>query len=203
MLADLASRLTRMPDWHLDPQVFNLLCKKFRRPEVDLFATRKSAHLPRFGSWDADHEPEICDTLAVPWSFRLAYIFPPLPLIPRVIEKLRASSGEFLLVTPFWGSQTWFPSLLQLNVTDIARLPFHDRLVVDLTTGDTPPILDRLHLVVGRLSVDSTFLAPFQTNPSPSSPKDGRNRPTNGTKGHGAPLRTSWPPKDFRLIPSL
>ena len=40
-------------------------------------------------------------------------------------------NGIFLLVTPFWPAQKWFPAVLDLQVMDVHRLPE----VIDLTSG--------------------------------------------------------------------
>ena len=50
------------------------------------------------------------------WPMR----FPPLL---RVIQKIAISSGVFLLVTPLWPAQKWFPAVLDLQVMDVCRLP--------------------------------------------------------------------------------
>jgi hypothetical protein len=35
-------------------------------------------------------------------DFALAYLFPPIPLLKRVVRKLELSRGVFFLVTPYW-----------------------------------------------------------------------------------------------------
>jgi hypothetical protein len=81
------------------------------------------------------------------WDFALAYLFPPIPLLKRVVRKLELSRGTFLLVTPYWEAQTWFACLQAPQVQDVRRLPYHDELVVDLSTGEPPPSLERFYLV--------------------------------------------------------
>jgi hypothetical protein len=46
--ADAASRFQLVPDWHLDPRVFWRISS-----QIDLFASRQSAHTTRFMSWRA------------------------------------------------------------------------------------------------------------------------------------------------------
>jgi hypothetical protein len=119
-------------------------------PQIDLFASRQSAQMQRFYSWKATDVPEAIDALSLRWNFMLAFLFPPIPL-KRVIRKLELSRGTFLLVTPYWEAQTWFASLQALQVEDVRRLPFSDDLVIDLTTGEPPPNLERLFLVVWKV----------------------------------------------------
>jgi hypothetical protein len=148
ILADAASRFMDIPDWHLCPKVFQIVCNRWGLPEIDLFATRGSCQLKRFFSWSVEDHPEAIDALCQKWDFNLAFLFPPIPLIKKVVKKLESSRGTFILVTPLWPAQTWLASLLALDVVEVRRLPFFPSLVVDLKTGLPPPILPTLHLVV-------------------------------------------------------
>jgi hypothetical protein len=129
--ADAASRFQSLPDWHLSPDVFLQIVACKGLPQIDLFASRQSAQTSRFFSWDA---AEAIDALCQIWDFDLAYLFPPIPLLRRVVRKLERLRGTFLLVTPFWDAQTWFASFQALHVVDVCRLPFSDDLIVDLQT---------------------------------------------------------------------
>ena len=52
VVADKLSRLgqTIHPEWSLLPEVFQILCSKWHRPQIDLFATRFNNKLPQFVS---------------------------------------------------------------------------------------------------------------------------------------------------------
>ena len=52
VIADKLSRHNQViqREWSLSQQVFNLLCSKWGRPQVDLFATRFNHRLPKFVS---------------------------------------------------------------------------------------------------------------------------------------------------------
>ena len=136
--ADFASRFKNLPDLHLLPAVFQRMCNRWGTPEIDLFASPASRQLPRFFAWGSAPTAEEFDALSRPWHFSLAYLFPPLPLIARVIGKLFQSTGDFLLVTPFWPNQAWFPLLRLLPVVEVRRLPLSQDLVVDLQTNLPP-----------------------------------------------------------------
>jgi hypothetical protein len=171
--ADAASRFQLVPDWHLDPNVVHQMVSLWGTPQIDLFASRQSAQFPRFMSWRAADQPEAVDALSVVWDFDLAFLFPPIPLLKRVVRKLEVSRGVFLLVTPYWEAQTWFASLQALPVLEVRRLPFHDALVVDLVTGEPPPSLERLFLVVWRICGGFGESTPCRTGPSSLSRQDG------------------------------
>jgi hypothetical protein len=184
--ADAASRFQLVPDWHLDSNVFLQMVSLWGTPQIDLFASRQSAQCRRFMSWRAADEPEAVDALSVVWNFRLAFLFPPIPLLSRVVRKLEVSRGVFLLVTPYWEAQTWFASLQALPVLEVRRLPFHESLVVDLVTGVPPPSLERLCLVVWRICGGSGESTPCRTGPSSLSRQDGSDPQKIGTKGLGS-----------------
>jgi hypothetical protein len=152
ILADAASRFLDIPDWHLCPKVFRIICNRWGLPEIDLFATRRSCQLKRFFSWSVEDLPEAIDALCQKWDFDLAFLFPPIPLIKKVVKKLESSRGTFILITPLWPAQTWLASLLALDVEEVRRLPFSSSLIVDLKTDLPPPILPTLHLVAWKIS---------------------------------------------------
>ena len=104
--ADAASRLQSIPDWRLPRVLFSRLTSVWGEPEIDLFATKESAQVERFFAWNDEEDAEAIDALAREWNFTLAYAFPPPQLIPRVVK---VSTGQFILITPFWPAQKWFP----------------------------------------------------------------------------------------------
>jgi hypothetical protein len=122
--------------------------------------------MAHFMSWRAADFPEAIDTLSMRWDYMLAFLFLPIPLLKRVVRKLELSKGTFLLITPYWEAQTWFASLQVLQVVDIRRLPFHNDLIIDLSTGEPPPSLERLFLVVWKILGGLGESTPSRTGPS-------------------------------------
>ena len=94
----IADRLSRpnqpiMTEWSLHPKVVNLIFRLWGTPVVDMFA------------------------LSQDWQGRSIYIFPPFPMLNKVIQKLRTiQTGEVILIAPWWPSQPWFSHLLLLRV---------------------------------------------------------------------------------------
>ncbi|CAM4735368.1 unnamed protein product [Leuciscus chuanchicus] len=97
-------------EWSLHPQTVQLLWKKFGRAEVDLFASQENAHCLEFFSKSRD-------ALAHEWPRRPLYAFPPVSLLPQVIERIREEGCSVLLAAPFWKNQPWFPVLMELAST--------------------------------------------------------------------------------------
>ena len=198
-LADAASRFRSPPDWHLPTATFDALCRRWGRPEIDLFASAASAQVRRFFAWGDAREAEAFDALAQVWRFRIAYAFPPPPILPRVIRKMESSTGTFLLVTPFWPSQKWFPALLRLPVVDVRRLP-EDPPVVDLAPDPAP--LPHLPLIAWKIIVASTD-SPSLTRRSTSSWTVGEDLPQRDMTPSGVASGLTSIPDEFLSIPSI
>ena len=62
-------------EWSLSQQVFNLLCSRWARPQVDLFATRFNQKLSKFVSPVPDQTALAVDTLSLPWESLDVYPF--------------------------------------------------------------------------------------------------------------------------------
>jgi hypothetical protein len=92
--ADAASRFQLVPDWHLDPRVFRQISSLWGPPQIDLFTSLQSMQTTRFMSWRAADSPEAIDALSMRWDFALAYLFPPIPLLKRVVRVVRSCQGE-------------------------------------------------------------------------------------------------------------
>jgi hypothetical protein len=155
-VADAASRAKAVPDWSLDTKVTDKIFRLWGRPDVDLMASDLSRKLPLFYSWSRkDIEAFGLDSLAedVPWGqFDLPYVFPPFPLIDRVLEKMRTERvDKAVIVVPWWPSKPFFPKLLGMAI-DSRRLPSWGRLVVDFATGKPPPQMKRLKLAAVLIS---------------------------------------------------
>jgi hypothetical protein len=159
---------------------------------VDLFASCQSAQTRRFFGWDAEDRPEAIDALSQRWDFSLACAFPPIPLLQRVVRKLEASRGTFLLVTPLWGARTWFASHQALVVEDVHHLLMSANLVIDLASGEPPPIPDRLPLVVWTISGSVGASTSSQSDLSILSRQGGEISQRSTMSECGSPSKTSF-----------
>ena len=75
VVADKLSRLgqTIQTEWSLLPGVFQILCSKWHRPQIDLFSTRFNNKLPQFVSRVPDPQAIAVDALSLPWEHLDAY----------------------------------------------------------------------------------------------------------------------------------
>ena len=116
VLADALSRPHQLPhsEWSLHRDVFQSL-RRLWPVQIDLFATSDNHRCSIYFSPLHDPESAGTDAFLQSWNGLQAYAFPPVSLIPRVLAKLRASSGtELTLVAPFWTQRPWFADLLLL-----------------------------------------------------------------------------------------
>ena len=115
VIADQLSPLNQpiMTEWSLHPAVVNLIFRLWGTPEVDMFATVHNMHLPQFMSPVPEPRALSIDVLSQDWQERSMYMFPPFPVLNKVIQKLGTTqTGKVLLIAPWWPSQPWFPHLL-------------------------------------------------------------------------------------------
>ncbi|XP_064416665.1 uncharacterized protein LOC135357773 [Latimeria chalumnae] len=151
VLADTLSRdLVDPHEWFLNQQIVDDIVTRWGVPDVDLFASTVNTKVPRF--WSQKKEPgvSVLDALSNKWPAGLLYAFPPIPLIPRVIGKLRKEGGQMILIVPHWprpglvsgivvpptGTGSSSPALGQHGVSE--RRPS----VVPEPTVSEPPCLD-------------------------------------------------------------
>jgi hypothetical protein len=147
-LTDGFSRLDRAGDYELKQEYFQLGIQTLGlKPTVDCFATQLNKKCDRFfappGSLMAKGAAEI-DALLQHWSLEdLVYLFPPEPLIPRVLKKIRDEKISAVLVVPYWTTHSWWSSVAALIRKSVLLGPAKDVLKmgpsVDPTRTKLPP----------------------------------------------------------------
>ena len=91
--------------------------------DLDLFADRLHHHLPRYASRFPDPDADLIDAFSFHWSGNL-YIFPPVVLLNRVINKFISDNCQFgLLIAPYHPSSPVFSSILNLCISPPIILP--------------------------------------------------------------------------------
>lgn len=150
-LADSLSRQTPVPEWHLLPSYTKQVFRRWGTPEIDLFASSRSRVVPTYVSRNPlDLKAEFIDAFSRIWNFRLAWVFPPPPVIPQVLRHLNRSSSEslFLVVSPRWNKVFWRADLKGRAIAPpliVSNLQSH---LIDLATQRPPPRIDDLILEI-------------------------------------------------------
>ena len=127
ILADMLSRsLTPVnTEWELHPSVFHRITLMWFKPMIDLFATCLNNKLPTYMSPIPDPKAYAVDAMSHSWAGMLAYAFPPLCLLSKILLKIRSEVGDckIILIAPAWSNQSWFPDLLDLSCSLPLSLP--------------------------------------------------------------------------------
>ena len=106
------------------PEVFDLLCWRWHKPEVDLFATRFNHKLPRFVSPVPDQLAWKVDVLTLQWENLDAYAFPPIAILGQVVTKLLDQGcHRIILIALGWPNMPWFWDLVNMSVQIPLSLP--------------------------------------------------------------------------------
>ena len=148
--ADLLSRMTtNASEWTLHPRLFQILCKRWGHPSIDLFASHTNHQMRPYVTIEQD-------AFSLRWQDqRLIYAFPPFALIQRFLVQLRSlPSYQVILVAPLWRSRPWYTLLLELGPVDQISLAEEQQQVLFQQIGDQMMWADtnRYQLVAWRLS---------------------------------------------------
>ena len=126
VVADKLSRLGQIiqTEWSLLPEVFQTICSRWHRPQVDLFATRFNNKLPLFVSPVPDSLATAVDALSLPWEDLDVYAFPRVAILGKVVEKLWDSPCKrMILIAPGWPNMPWVWDLVTMSSQIPLSLP--------------------------------------------------------------------------------
>ena len=149
VLADQLSRSHQIihTEWTISHSVLQILWAGWFKPMVDLFASRFNHRLPTYVSLVPEPAAWRTDALSFPWTGLIAYAFPPLPLLERVITKARLEKPKLILIAPKAPHLPWFPSLLQLTHIPPIELQLSNNTLLQPRTGigHSNPMALKLH----------------------------------------------------------
>ena len=158
MVADKLSRLdqTIQTEWSLLPEVFQVICSRCHRPQIDLFAMRFNNKLPLFVSPVPDPLATAIDAFSLPSENLDAYAFPPAAILGRVVEKLQDSPCKrIILIAPGWPNMPWFWDLVTMSSQIPLSLPSLPNLL-------TQPFNQIPHRNLTNLNLHAWLLEPQQ-----------------------------------------
>ena len=159
VIADKLSRLgqTIQTEWSLLPEIFQRICSRWHRPQIDLFATRFNHKLPQFVSPVPDTLAVAVDALTLPWEDLDAYAFPPTAILGKVVEKLLDSPcRRLILFAPGWPNMPWFWDLVTMSSQVPLSLPNQPNLL-------TQPFNQIPHRNLTNLNLHAWLLEPQQS----------------------------------------
>ena len=145
LAADFLSRHD-MDHWEfmLDRETFTAILEHFSLyPTLDVFASRSTAQLPRYMSWERDPQAIGQDALIHSWD-PVSYLFPPVPLLPKVVRLIKDQRIRAVLVCPQWPSALWWGLMAEMMVEPPMELPYYKNILRTLDGSPVRPYLDPL-----------------------------------------------------------
>jgi hypothetical protein len=119
-LTDALSRIEVTGDYALRPD----LCKQALQmlqiqPTIDLFAHCLNSQLPRFAAIPGPLSQGAVakDAFSLDWATEVPYVFPPVQLMDRVLQKIQEERVTAVVVAPKWPSRPWWSTLRALFQT--------------------------------------------------------------------------------------
>ena len=146
--ADFLSR-NKLNQWefYLRPNLFAYILRELQVfPTLDAFASRNTTQLERYMSWFPDSQAVAQDALLHQWD-ETTYLFPPVPLIPKVLRLVREQEISAVLVCPQWPTAIWWPFIVEMMVGAPLPLPYYKEALVMVGEGILQPFLDPLVVV--------------------------------------------------------
>jgi hypothetical protein len=133
VLTDALSRLERTGDYELRMDVYQHATTVLQVcPTVDLFAAAHNAKCQAYVVRPQTRQEQAMavDAFQLPtWNEGLPYVFPPVQLIDRVLERLTREAVTAVVVVPKWSSQPWW-SLLRQSAERILELGVEKEVLV-------------------------------------------------------------------------
>ncbi len=140
-------------EWELSTEIFNIICEKFGKPEIDLFASRINHKLEKYVSWKPDPNAWKIDAYTFSWNGIYAYCFPPFCQIPRIIQKALTDKAELLLVVPLFYTRAWH-TLWKKHISDdiyVFKMT-NENVFLSFRKNKMHPLVNKVDFAVGRLS---------------------------------------------------
>ena len=143
--ADFLTR-NRLQHWELmlDRRLFIQIVEHFQVfPSLDAFATNRTAQLPRYMSWYRDDQAIAQNAMLASWD-PVTYLFPPVPMLMKVLQKVQREGIMAVLVCPRWPSSMWWSLATSMLVEPPLSLPHFRSALVNMTGEPLQIYLDPL-----------------------------------------------------------
>ena len=116
--ADALSRNSIQPtEWTLKRETFQKLQEWHGPLEIDLMATPLNNKLQKFVCPFHHNMAENTDALLINWNqYKQIYLFPPVNLLPRVLQKLQEYQHNGIIIAPWRPTALWFATVIDRSV---------------------------------------------------------------------------------------
>ena len=161
--ADRLSRQFANPlEWQLDRQVVQHVFNILDHPMIDLFASENNRQIQTYCSRFPEPLAFHVDALQMDWTGLFGYAFPPISLVPLVLERIEKYDCTIILIAPRWPRRSWFPRMLDLLVDTPVVLPQRYNLLSQRNGRLHHPASDKLDLTAWKLSANVSLQRGFR-----------------------------------------
>ena len=163
--ADRESRVSRREtEWSLNKDIFKANTSTLGFvPNIYLFASRLNYQVKPYVAYTSDPGAYAIDAFCLSWRTLQFYAFPPFCLIQRVLEKVKEEQATGLIVVPYWATQAWWPSLMNVLIQKLLLLPRMKKTLILHTEPETVhPLFNKLQLICCHLSGVAFLAEEFQ-----------------------------------------
>ena len=153
-------------EWTLPQSTFDSMIKHYRDygPVItDLFASRLNFKVTPYVSFGPD--PYCCHVDCFTMSWKSPYVFyayPPFSILPKLLQKIQQDQCQVLVVFPFWQTQIWFTTLMDLLILDIVVIPNDPPIFLPRDSMIHHPLSSKVLLCTAMLSGDPLKREDFQ-----------------------------------------
>lgn len=156
ILPDQLSRVIIRPtEWTMNDTVLHQIFQIWGKPFIDLFSSFQNRKMELFCTWDPHPAALAVDALTISWNKMFGYAYPPICLIPKVLEHMKQFQCKIILIAPQWPRRHWYTQLLQLCIAQPIRLPCVPNLLRQPKTAIFHPKPGVFNLNAWLLSTDS------------------------------------------------
>ena len=166
-----------LSEWTLHPQVMAMILRTFGPLHMDLFASVLNAQLRRYCTKTLDPAVWRLDAFSFRWEGFTGYAFPPISIIPRILQKVRQDRATILLIAPWWPKRMWFLDMTTPVVGYPRILSAHRDMISQPISGTLHPRPAALHLTDWPLSGRPELRQAFLIGLRPSLPAAVGNQP--------------------------
>lgn len=157
VLADHLSRVKiRQTEWMLNKEIVQTIFQMWGHPLIDMFASVHNRQTQIFCTWYPHNQAYALDALTIPWEGMFLYAYPPMCLIPKVLQHIRQYNCQVILIAPFWPRRPWYTELLQLLIAVPLKLPNCPQLLQQPNTKIFHPNVEVLQLTAWLLSTEAS-----------------------------------------------
>lgn len=102
--------------WSLLPKVTTIIFQRCGSSQIDTFMTKQNRKCHQLCSLCRHSLGSLSDAYLLLWTELLFFAFPPVPLVHKVLLKIKWDKARVIFITLVWLHQHWFGTRLDLSI---------------------------------------------------------------------------------------